>query len=653
MLVLVSYTFSTTPLQAGTPKTSVTPMSVNFGNVKLGGTSEKTATIKNTGTSDLLISNISITGSNASEFSQTNDCTTIPAGGSCTVTVTFTPAPPFGKKGATVSISSNDPKKPTLNVKISGNAPPPKISATPMSVGFASVMVGGTSTKTITIKNTGASDLVISDISITGSNASEFSQTNDCTTVPSGGSCTITGTFTPAPPFAKKGATISVSSNDPIKPTLNVKISAQSYGCTYRISALGQQFDAPGGTGSVGVTALNGCNWTATNNNPDWITITSGGSGNGNGNVTYSVAAYTGTGQRTGTLTIAGQTFTVTQDSTPRGPLQLESYSYKAYLQYGGPLETIFTIQKPKGWEVIIANNICAYFGFLIHDPIEPLRQIFYFGTIRPVYMNQAQKDYEQYICSLVQPPCGYTWTDAPVVSPLTVDNFFSHWPEIASMRNAAIFMAEFPKLQGLELISVVPQSPMLALTGAETALVRGVFTNGDPVNPKAAQGQFLATVVADPPMFGTGSGYMVFGATTPVPEFKADIDKLVESLNGFTISNMYLNWCAVQMAQQWGAVADIGQTLREASDIIYDGWVNRTATQDIMAYEYNDSNRGVEKGWDPVTGNVYEFGAGWYDQYALNPGAYNISTLEPMPDNRIDLWEGTILNGPSHVYPQ
>jgi hypothetical protein len=144
----------------------------------------------------------------------------------------------------------------------------------------------------------------------------------------------------------------------------------------------------------------------------------------------------------------------------------------------------------------------------------------------------------------------------------------------------------------------------------------------------------------------------MIFGATAAVSEFKFDIDRMVESLNTFTISNVYLNWCLVQMQQQWGAVADIGRTLSEASDILWDGWVNRTAAQDIMAYQYNDSAMGVEKVWDPVTQTVYEFEAGWYDQfYAPNPEQYNISTLEPMPDGRVDLWEGIILNGPTYVY--
>ena len=61
--------------------------------------------------------------------------------------------------------------------------------------------------------------------------------------------------------------------------------------------------------------AAGACAWTAVSNT-DWITVTSGTSGSGNGGVSYSVAANTGTASRTGTLTIAGQTFTVTQQAS-------------------------------------------------------------------------------------------------------------------------------------------------------------------------------------------------------------------------------------------------------------------------------------------------------------------------------------------------
>ncbi len=82
--------------------------------------------------------------------------------------------------------------------------------------------------------------------------------------------------------------------------------------CSYAIAPASQSFSAAGGTGSVTVTTASGCAWTASSN-VAWLTITAGASGSGNGAVNYSAAANTSTNARTGTLTIAGQTFNVTQ----------------------------------------------------------------------------------------------------------------------------------------------------------------------------------------------------------------------------------------------------------------------------------------------------------------------------------------------------
>jgi hypothetical protein len=52
--------------------------------------------------------------------------------------------------------------------------------------------------------------------------------------------------------------------------------------------------------------------------------VTAGGTGNGSGPVLYSVAANPGSAARVGTMTIAGQTFTVNQDpQVPAAPSNL------------------------------------------------------------------------------------------------------------------------------------------------------------------------------------------------------------------------------------------------------------------------------------------------------------------------------------------
>lgn len=88
--------------------------------------------------------------------------------------------------------------------------------------------------------------------------------------------------------------------------------------CAYGLSPLSENFRHSGGTGSVSVTTGTGsvCTWMAVSN-ADWIEMTGGSSGVGSGTVTYRVA-FNNTGrERTGTLTIAGKTFTVTQKKAP------------------------------------------------------------------------------------------------------------------------------------------------------------------------------------------------------------------------------------------------------------------------------------------------------------------------------------------------
>ncbi|MCP4658216.1 MAG: DUF11 domain-containing protein [bacterium] len=86
----------------------------------------------------------------------------------------------------------------------------------------------------------------------------------------------------------------------------------QASGCTYSISPSAATVGANGGSGSFTVTSGAGCPWTAQSNDPGWLTVTSGSSGSGNGTVGYSAPANPGP-QRTGTITIAGQTRSVTQ----------------------------------------------------------------------------------------------------------------------------------------------------------------------------------------------------------------------------------------------------------------------------------------------------------------------------------------------------
>jgi len=82
--------------------------------------------------------------------------------------------------------------------------------------------------------------------------------------------------------------------------------------CTYTLSATSMTMAAAGGAGSITVTTGSGCSWTGSSA-ASWITATGGTSVSGPGTLTFNVAALSGTASRTGSLTVAGQTVSVTQ----------------------------------------------------------------------------------------------------------------------------------------------------------------------------------------------------------------------------------------------------------------------------------------------------------------------------------------------------
>jgi hypothetical protein len=92
----------------------------------------------------------------------------------------------------------------------------------------------------------------------------------------------------------------------------NFTVTQQGMVCTYSLNTNAASFLAAGGQNSVNLSTDSACAWTVQNTNA-WIAITSATSGSGNATVNYSVAANPATAVRSGVITIAGQSFTITQ----------------------------------------------------------------------------------------------------------------------------------------------------------------------------------------------------------------------------------------------------------------------------------------------------------------------------------------------------
>src|SRR5262249_34453204 len=85
--------------------------------------------------------------------------------------------------------------------------------------------------------------------------------------------------------------------------------------CSYKISPASQLIGSQSATGVITVAAPDGCTWTA-NSRADWIMINSNATGSGNGTISYAASANTTGATRMGTITLADQTFTLTQSGS-------------------------------------------------------------------------------------------------------------------------------------------------------------------------------------------------------------------------------------------------------------------------------------------------------------------------------------------------
>lgn len=126
---------------------------------------------------------------------------------------------------------------------------------------------------------------------------------------------------------------------------------AGASGCTYSISPASATVSSSSGTGTVTVTAASGCAWTASTGT-SWLQVTSGASGTGNGSVGYSYTANASTSSRSGSITIAGITFQVTQNGSSGSTVAVTVNSAPSGLSVtvgGTPVTTPYTVNWPSG----------------------------------------------------------------------------------------------------------------------------------------------------------------------------------------------------------------------------------------------------------------------------------------------------------------
>ena len=228
----VTLGLSGTGVAAPEPDINLNPPSLAFGTVTVGTPSTLSVQIENLGTANLSVNSIIPTALTSAEFSVTSAPAlpfTIPASGSQTVQVTYTPTG-VGLDTGGLQIVSNDPDEAVITLGLSGTgvaAPEPDINLNPPTLDFGTVTVGGSNMLSAQIQNLGAAPLNVTGIALAAGTSAEFAITSAPATpftIPAGGSQAVQVTYTPTGVGLDSGG-VEIASDDPDEPTVTLGLS--------------------------------------------------------------------------------------------------------------------------------------------------------------------------------------------------------------------------------------------------------------------------------------------------------------------------------------------------------------------------------------------------------------------------------------------
>jgi N-acetylneuraminic acid mutarotase len=198
------------------PQATLTQSALSFTSNAGQISAQQSVTLSNGGSSTLNISGITLAGTGSSAFNQTTTCgSTLAAGSTCSISVTFTPAAATSYS-ATVSVADNASTSPqTVTLNGTGTAASaPGVTLTPSTpLSFTSTVATASAAQSITITNNGTASLSITGITLGGNGTSAFGETNTCgVSLAVNANCAVSVIFTPAS-ATTYSATLSIADN--------------------------------------------------------------------------------------------------------------------------------------------------------------------------------------------------------------------------------------------------------------------------------------------------------------------------------------------------------------------------------------------------------------------------------------------------------
>jgi hypothetical protein len=184
------------------PTDSIVPDEADLGNVNIGSSAQQIFTLTNSTAIPVEVTGVSIGEGGEDGFSQNNNCgsSEVPAFGTCTITITYTPAE-AGSPEMTLTVTDSAPggsQTAVLDATGVASAASAGLSTNALTFGSQNLDVASGS-QPVTLTNTGSVTMTGIAVSIIGANSEDFSQSNNCSSsLVVNAACTVNVIFTPS-----------------------------------------------------------------------------------------------------------------------------------------------------------------------------------------------------------------------------------------------------------------------------------------------------------------------------------------------------------------------------------------------------------------------------------------------------------------------
>jgi hypothetical protein len=210
-------------------RVAVSPAAVNFGDANVGAAPvSQSIEILNAGETNLVVSAITFSGVDASDFTVTTALPlTVTPGSLAQVVLAFAPSA-IGARSGLATVISNDVQSSNVSLVLTGNGTSRTLAVTPAAVAFGNVRAGRTSSQDVTLTNTGTAPLTVSTLTFSGDDAASFSRSTVALplTLAPGASQAVSVTFSPSR-VGNASASLAVMSNDPSRANVVVPLTGR------------------------------------------------------------------------------------------------------------------------------------------------------------------------------------------------------------------------------------------------------------------------------------------------------------------------------------------------------------------------------------------------------------------------------------------